>query len=100
MSTPSAPALSRGAWRCRKRAPGVPAMDSIPKATYSRLPASRPLHRYWFVGDAKEPFGVSGIGVTALTEHEARRILEQALPTFAGREQSPWRLRATSFRTW
>jgi hypothetical protein len=47
------------------------------------------LHRYWFVGDAANPFGVAGVGVTAFTEDDARFILKGALPRFAG--MTPWR---------
>jgi hypothetical protein len=49
------------------------------------------LHRYWFSGDAEDPFGVAGIGVTAFTEEDARHILTMALPTFAGRQLTAWR---------
>ena len=48
------------------------------------------LHRYWFIGTADDPFGVTGIGVTAFTEEDARQILIRALPTFAGRQWSAW----------
>jgi hypothetical protein len=51
-------------------------------------PMNARLHRYWFVGDATNPFGVAGIGVTAFTEDDARLILKRALPRLAG--MTPW----------
>jgi hypothetical protein len=44
------------------------------------------LHRYWFVGDGGDRFGVTGIGVTAFTEDDARAIVRQAILGSPGRQ--------------
>lgn len=49
------------------------------------------LSRFWFVADIEDPFGVTGIGVTAHTEEDARRIVGLALPTLAS---------LAAWRTW
>jgi hypothetical protein len=48
------------------------------------------LHRYWLVGSPQQPYGPSGLGVTAYSVADALALLRQVLPPLLGRSLSPW----------
>lgn len=50
------------------------------------------LHKYWFVGSGDDPYGPTGLGVTAFTPDDAREILRQELPRHRQDNLSVWRL--------
>jgi hypothetical protein len=66
-------------------------LDRIARALDESKGAGARLQRYWFVGDAEDPFGVTGIGVTAFTEEDARGLIRRALPALPEQALAPWR---------
>lgn len=49
------------------------------------------LRRYWFVGSSEDPYGTSGLGVTAFSKEDARAVLREVLPPLLSQAFSSWR---------